>query len=71
MNNRQIIDWLFPKHASGGNRPFLDSLSRDTALRATGRMLGAAERAIISFVAALPVVDVAFVLLVVAYVKAS
>lgn len=34
-------------------------------------MLGAVERSVVNFIAALPVLDVAFVLLVIVYVKTS
>jgi hypothetical protein len=66
VNNRRKTSGLFPKSqfvgASGGRLPFL--------MGGATRALGVVERSVTNFVAALPVVDVAFLLLVIAYVKA-
>jgi hypothetical protein len=68
VNNRGKFGWLFPNHPEEGFRTLF---SADHAARATGRVIAAMERSITTFVCALPVVDVAFVILVIAYVKAS
>lgn len=66
MNNRPKIAGLFPKSqavaSTDGRMPVL----MDGAARA----LAAVERSVVNFIAALPVTDVAFLLLVIAYVKA-
>jgi hypothetical protein len=67
VNNHGKNTALFPKLAEMSR----DDLRSRLTLHGAARALGAVERSILSFLAALPVVDVAFVLLVVAYVKSS
>ncbi len=58
---------LFPKS------PVIPRRDIKTLFSAQGvaRMLGAVERSVVSFIASLPVLDVAFVMLVIIYVKTS
>jgi hypothetical protein len=58
---------LFPKSPVILRRDIKALLSA----QGVGRMLGAVERSVVGFIASLPVLDVAFVLLVIVYVKTS
>jgi hypothetical protein len=61
------MDALFPKSPVLSRR---DIKARFSAQR-VAQLLGAVERSVVSFIASLPVLDVAFVLLVIVYVKTS
>lgn len=67
MNNRGKTNALFPKSPVILRRDIKAFLSA----QGVARMLGAVERSVVNFIAALPVLDVAFVLLVIVYVKTS
>ena len=69
VNNREKNSWLFP-FSLHRNR-WHGSWTIDDALRTAGRAMSVMERSVSIFIGALPVADLAFVILVVAYVKAS
>ncbi len=70
MNNRGKMSNLFPKPRFFDRAGLRSTFSAGNASRATSEMLTLIERSVCNFIAALPVVDVAFILLVIAYVKA-
>jgi hypothetical protein len=71
VNNRGKFGRLFPFNLSGSPWQTRGYVTPDNALRTTTRLLTAMERSVATLIGALPVADIAFVILVVAYVKAS
>jgi hypothetical protein len=67
VNNRGKTNALFPKSPLILRRDIKALFSAEGA----ARMMGVIERSVINFIASLPVLDVAFVLLVIVYVKTS